>query len=89
MRFEFTNNAPVSAFAAAGACTVSPAGRVRVSHPAAAILLAARQLPTTRQDHARELILMPTIGGYTPVQETVPSTKLGGFRGVPPRRRPV
>jgi len=88
MRFEFTNNAPVSALAAAGVCTMSPVGRVRVASPAAAIVLAARQLPVMRQDQAHKLI-MTIDGSYSPVKETTPSTKLGGFRGVPPRRKPV
>jgi hypothetical protein len=89
MRSEFTNNAPVSAIAATGACAVKPASHVRVESPAAAIVLAARQLPMMRQDRiARELILTVD-GGYTPAKETTPSAKLGGFRGVPPRRRPV
>jgi hypothetical protein len=88
MRFEFTNNAPVSALAAVGACTVSPVSRERVASPAVANLLAARQLPVMRQDQAHKLI-MTIDGGYLPVKETTPSTKLGGFRGVPPRSRPV
>ena len=46
MRFEFTNNAPVSALALTGACTASPVRRISVASPAAAIVLAARQLPT-------------------------------------------
>jgi len=87
MRFEFTNNAPVSAFAASGACTVSLEGRVRVTSPAVAIL-AARQLPITRQDQSARRPIMTIDGRYTPVKETKPSNHLGGFRGIPPRRRP-
>jgi len=88
MRSISTKNAPVSAFAAAGACPVLLASRVRAAVPAAASPLAARLLPMTRHDQAQKLIM--TIGGYeTPVQETTPSVKLGGFRGVPPRSRPV
>lgn len=87
MRSEFTNRAPVSALAAIGACTVSPVERVRTTSPAAAIVLAARQLPVMRQDQAHKLILTVD-GSYSPVKDATPSTKLGGFRGVPPRRRP-
>jgi hypothetical protein len=86
MRFEYTNSAPVSAIAAAGACTVSLEGRLRGTSPAAAIL-AARQLPILQAKSAHKLI-MTIDRGYTPVKETTPSNKLGGFRGVPPRRRP-
>jgi hypothetical protein len=86
MRFENTNTAPVSALALAGACTVSPDRRVSVASPAAAIL-AARQLPIMQDQSAHRLILAIE-GGYTPVNETPPSNKLGGFSGVPPRRRP-
>lgn len=86
MRFEFTNHAPVSAPAAAGVCTVSLEGRPRVTSPAVAIL-AARQLPIM-QDQSAHRLIMTIDGGYTPVKETNPSNKLGGFRGVPPRRRP-
>ena len=86
MRFEFTNNAPVSALALTGACTVSLVDRVRVTTPAAAIL-AARQLPIM-QDQSAHRLITAIDGGYTPVKETKPSNKLGGFRGVPPRRRP-
>ena len=87
MRFAFTNNAPVSAFAAAGVCSVSLGGRLRVTSPAVAIL-AARQLPITLQDQSAHRLIMTIDGCYTPVKETNPSNKLGGFRGVPPRRRP-
>lgn len=87
MRFEFTNNAPVSAPAFAGACTVWPESRVRVASPAAAIVLAARQLPIM-QDQSAHRLIVTLDGGYTPVKETKPSNKLGGFRGIPPRRRP-
>jgi hypothetical protein len=87
MRFEFTNSAPVSALALTGVCTVSPARRVRVATPAAAIVLAARQLPIM-QDQSAHRLIMAIDGGYTPVKETTPSNSLGGFRGVPPRRRP-
>lgn len=87
MKFTFTNNAPVSALAAAGACTVLPASRLRATSPAVASLLAARPLPTTRHESAQKLIM--TIDGYTQVQETTPSVKLGGYSGVPPRSRPV
>lgn len=87
MRFMFTNNAPVSAHAATGACAVTPDARLRAASPAAVRLLAARQLPMTNHDWAQNLIM--AVGGYTPVQETTPSIKLGGFRGVPPRSRPV
>lgn len=87
MRFEFTNNMPVSAFAAAGVCTVTPVSRVRVASPAAAIVLAARQLPIM-QDQSAHRLIMAIDGGYSPVKETKPSNKLGGFRGIPPRRRP-
>ena len=87
MRSEFTNSAPVSALALAGACTVSPVSRVRVASPAAAIVLAARQLPIMHDQSAQRLI-MAIDGGYAPVKETKPSNTLGGFRGVPPRRRP-
>jgi hypothetical protein len=87
MRFEFTNHAPVSTLTPTGACTVSSASRVRVATPAAAIVLAARQLPIM-QDQSAHRLIMAIDGGYTPVKETKPSNKLGGFRGVPPRRRP-
>jgi hypothetical protein len=86
MRFEFTNNAPVSAPAFAGACALWPVARAHVTSPAVAIVLAARQLPIMQDQSARRLI-MALDGGYSPVEETKPSYKLGGFRGVPPRRR--
>ena len=85
MRSEFTNYAPVSVLALAGACTVSPVIRVRAASPAAAIL-AARQLPIM-QDQSAHRLITAIDGSYTPVKETKPSNKLGGFRGVPPRRR--
>ena len=87
MRSEFTNFAPVSVLALTGACPVSPAGRVRVAQPAAAIVLAARQLPIM-QDQSAHRLFTAIDGGYTPIKETKPSNELGGFRGVPPRRRP-
>lgn len=90
MRLILTNSAPVSAFAATGACAVTPAAsRVRVGSPAAVIPMTARQLPVTHQDQAQNPILTATPRSYTPVLETKPSVKLGGFRGVPPRRKPV
>jgi len=85
MRFEFTRNAPVWAPSFAGACTVSLVSRVHATSTAAAIL-AAWQLPIMQDQSAHRLI--KTIdGSYTPVKETKPSNKLGGLRGVPPRRR--
>lgn len=88
MRSMFPNCAPVSAFAAAGACAVPTAARLRGgSSPAVSNLLMAPELPMTHQDQAQQLIM--AVAGYSPVQETIPSTKLGGFRGIPPRGRPV
>jgi len=87
MRSEFTNYAPVSVLALAGACTVSLEGHGRAASPAAVIVLAARQLPIMRQDQSAHRLIKTIDGSYTPVKETKPSNKLGGFRGVPPRRR--
>jgi hypothetical protein len=86
MRFEFTNYAPVSAPALTGVCNVSPVRRAHTASPAA-VILAARQLPIM-QDQSAQRLITAIDGGYTPVKETKPSNKLGGFRGVPPRRRP-
>ena len=86
MRQIFTNNTPVSAFAAAGVCNVSPDWRAVAQSPAVASLLAAR-LPREHQAQIMP-IMVPAAGSYR-VTETKPSTKLGGFRGVPPRGRPV
>jgi hypothetical protein len=86
MRQIFTENTPVSAFAAAGVCSASPDSRVRVQSPAVASLLAA-WLPQAHQAQIMP-ILAPAAGSYR-VTETKPSVKLGGFRGVPPRGRPV
>jgi hypothetical protein len=95
MRFEFTNNAPMSAAAVLGVCAVSPVRHVGwaslapVTTPAAVSPLTARRLPMLHQDQvARELILT-VIDGSAPVQGASPSAKLGGYRGVPPRRRPA
>lgn len=89
MRFTFTNNPPVSAFAVTGACTVMPAAaRLRVVTPAAATPVTARPLPLVRQDQSAQKLIMTAKHGYAPVLETIPSAKLGGFRGVPPRRKP-
>jgi hypothetical protein len=87
MRQIFTENTPVSAFAAAGVCSVSPDSRARVQSPAVASLLAA-WLPQAHQAQIMPMILVPAAGSYK-VTETKPSVKLGGFRGVPPRGRPV
>ena len=86
MRQIFTENTPVSAFAAAGVCNVSPDSRVLAQSPAVASLLVAR-LPHAHQAQIMPMILAPA-GSYQ-VTETKPSNKLGGFRGVPPRGRPV
>ncbi len=87
MRQIFTENTPVSAFAAAGVCSVSPDPRVIAQSPAAASLLAA-WLPQAHQVQVMPMILGAANGSYR-VTETKPSVKLGGFRGVPPRGRPV
>jgi hypothetical protein len=90
MRQIFTENTPVSAFAAAGVCSVSPDSRVLANgfaqSPAVASLLAA-WLPQAHQVQISP-IMVPAAGSYL-VTETKPSVKLGGFRGVPPRGRPV
>ena len=86
MRQIFTENTPVSAFAAAGVCSASPDSRVLAQSPAVASLLAA-WLPQAHQVQIMP-IMVPAAGGYR-VTETKPSVKLGGFRGVPPRGRPV
>jgi hypothetical protein len=87
MRQIFTENTPVSAFAAAGVCSVSPDSRARVQSPAVASLLAAR-LPQAHQAQIMPMILVPAAGSYQ-VTVTKPSATLGGVRGVPPRGRPV
>jgi len=87
MRQIFTENTPVSAFAAAGVCSVSPDSRVLAQSPAVASLLAA-WLPQAHQVQVMPMILGAANGSYR-VTETKPSVKLGGFRGVPPRGRPV
>jgi len=87
MRQIFTGNTPVSAFAAAGVCSVSPDSRVLAQSPAVASLLAAR-LPQAHQAQIMPMIMAAAAGSYR-VTETKPSVKLGGFRGVPPRGRPV
>jgi hypothetical protein len=85
MRFVSTNHAPVSAFAAAGVCPVKPDARVRTEW-AVASPLAAR----FSQVHQAQIlpILTAPQGNYMG-RETTTSIKLGGFRGVPPRGRPV
>jgi len=77
MRQILTNNAPVSAFAAAGVCTVAPVSRLRGTSLTVAGSPAAR-FPQVHQAQ----------GSYMG-PETKPSSKLVGFRGVPPRGRPV
>lgn len=84
MESKFTNTLPVSAHAAAGVCAVLPAAHFGAASPAAVRSLAARIFPQV--DWTQNLIIMPT-GSYL-VQEK-PSRTLGGFRGVPPRGRPV
>jgi len=86
MRQIFTENTPVSAFAAAGVCSVSPDSRILAQSPAVASVLAAR-LPQAHQAQIMS-ILVSAAGSYK-VTENKPSVKLGGFRGVPPRGRPV
>ena len=87
MRQIFTENTPVSAFAAAGVCSASPDSRVLAQSPAVASLLAA-WLPQAHQAQITPMIMGAANGSYR-VTETKPSVKLGGFRGVPPRGRPV
>lgn len=78
MRQIFTNNAPVSALAAAGVCTVAPDSRLQGISVTVVSPLTAR-FPQVHQ--AKGSYMAP---------ETKPSiAKLGGFRGVPPRGRPV
>lgn len=86
MRQMFTNSTPVPALAAAGVCTVSPDARFRVASPAVTRQLVA-QLPQVHQARINTILGMAA-GSYTG-PETKPSVKLGGFRGVPPRGRPV
>jgi hypothetical protein len=91
MRQIFTENTPGSAFAVAGVCSVSPDSRVLANgfaqSPAVASLLAA-WLPQAHQAQITPMIKGAANGSYR-VTETKPSVKLGGFRGVPPRGRPV
>ncbi len=88
MRLMFTNTAPVSVFAPTGACTVTPvAARLRAVNPAAVAPVTARPLPMTRQDQSAQSLIMTAKHGYTPVLETNPGSRLGGFRGVPPRSK--
>lgn len=90
MKMTFTTNVPVSAFAATGVCTVAPWFAVDGGSPAVVSPLTA-PLSLTHQ-----ATILPTVQdpsgtvkrGYLG-QETKPSNKLGGFRGVPPRGRPV
>jgi hypothetical protein len=89
MEMTLKNNTPVSAFAAAGVCTVSPDPRFAVASPAVITPVVA-QLP---QVHQAQILASGVKRGYMGL-ETRPSTKLGGsalrFRsGIPPRRRPV
>ncbi len=88
MRQIFTKNTPVPAFAAAGLCYASaPASRPRAAAPAVTSLLVAR-LPQAHQAQIIPMIMAGANGSHL-VTETKPSTTLGGFRGVPPRGRPV
>jgi hypothetical protein len=86
MRFMFTNSAPVSAFAAAGVCTVTPDSRLK------GISVAVAGSPAARFSQAHQVQILPILtapqGNYMG-RETTSSAKLGGFRGVPPRGRPV
>ncbi len=77
MEQMLTNYTPVSAVAAAGVCTVAPDSRVKGISVTVASPLAAR-FPQAHQAQ----------GSYMG-PETKPSIKLVGFRGVPPRGRPV
>lgn len=77
MRQILTNDTPVSAFAAAGVCTVAPDFRSQGISVTVASPLAAR-FPQAHQAQ----------GSYMG-PETKPSIKLAGVRGVPPRGRPV
>ena len=89
MEITFKNNVPVSAFAATGVCTVAPRFAVDGGSPAVVSPLTA-PLSLTHQ-----ATILPTVQNPSGVKraymgpETKPSTKLGDFRGVPPRGRPV
>jgi hypothetical protein len=73
---------------------VTPAAaRLRAANPAAVAPVTARPLPIARQDQSAQNLIMPALvktakHGYAPVLETIPSAVLGGFRGIPPRRKP-
>jgi hypothetical protein len=82
MEKTFTHNVPVSAYAAAGVCAAAPEARLLV--PVVAQLprvQSAQILPAAGRDQAAKRNYMGP--------ETSPSITLGGFRGVPPRGRPV
>jgi hypothetical protein len=81
MEITFKNNVPVPAFAAAGVCAVSPEARLLVPSVA--------QLPQAHSAH-----ILPTVGRDQVAKRSymgpeLPSITLAGFRGVPPRSRPV
>jgi hypothetical protein len=86
MRFMFTNYTPGSAVAAAGVCTVAPDSRLKGISVHVASPLAAR-FPQAHQVQILPILTAP-VGNYMG-RETKPGAKLGGFRGVPPRGRPV
>lgn len=88
MRQTFINSMPVPAFAAAGVCYVMPGSRSCVVSPAAASLLVASRPQAHQAQSMSTMILAGAEGSYL-VTETKPGSKLGGFRGVPPRGRPV
>ncbi|WP_162908381.1 hypothetical protein, partial [Allorhizocola rhizosphaerae] len=83
---------PAVPLAAARVRVVDPAlpaaARLRVPTLAVVTPVTARPLPIARQDQSAQNLIMTAKHGYTPVLETTPSAKLGGFRGVPPRRKP-
>jgi|KBSSwiStaDraftv2_1062776.scaffolds.fasta_scaffold169674_2 hypothetical protein len=86
MRHTITNNAPVSAFAAAGVCTVKAAARTRAITLPVVSQLAAR-FPQVHQAQISAIKVSPK-GAYMGPQINS-GVELDGVRGVPPRGRPV